>query len=57
MLFCGKHPFYPLLSTKKDFIEKLNSTPYELPSKVSSLSRDLLKRLLCIDSHKRYTAS
>jgi len=38
----GKHPFYPRISTKKEFINSFPDLKYEQPLHVSPLARDLL---------------
>ncbi|CAD8069597.1 unnamed protein product [Paramecium sonneborni] len=53
----GIHPFYPRISTKKDFINSFPDLKYEQPLHSSPLARDLLQRLLQYDQDSRYTAS
>ncbi|CAD8072458.1 unnamed protein product [Paramecium sonneborni] len=56
MLLQNKHPYYPKYSTKTQFIQTFPNIQYDEPNDVSSLTRDFLRRLLCYDSHRRYTA-
>ncbi|CAD8054980.1 unnamed protein product [Paramecium primaurelia] len=53
----GKHPFYPRISTKKEFINSFPDLKYEQPLHASPLARDLLQRLLQYDQDSRYTAA
>ncbi|CAD8055786.1 unnamed protein product [Paramecium primaurelia] len=53
----GKHPFYPRILTKKEFINSFPDLKYEQPFHSSPLARDLLQRLLQNDQDSRYTAS
>ncbi|CAD8148143.1 unnamed protein product [Paramecium octaurelia] len=53
----GKHPFYPRISTKKEFINSFPDLKYEQPFHASLLARDLLQRLLQYDQDSRYTAA
>ncbi|CAD8051867.1 unnamed protein product [Paramecium primaurelia] len=53
----GKHPFYPRISTKKEFINSFPDLKYEQPLHASLLARDLLQRLLQYDKDSRYTAA
>ncbi|CAD8154031.1 unnamed protein product [Paramecium octaurelia] len=53
----GKHPFYPRIFTKKEFINSFPDLKYEQPLHASPLARDLLYRLLQFDQDSRYTAS
>ncbi|CAD8066219.1 unnamed protein product [Paramecium sonneborni] len=56
MLLQKKHPYYPKYSTKTQFIQTFPNIQYDEPNNASSLTRDFLKRLLCYDPHRRYTA-
>ncbi|CAK71403.1 unnamed protein product (macronuclear) [Paramecium tetraurelia] len=53
----GKHPFFPRIFTKKEFINSFPDFKYEQPLHVSPLARDLLQRLLQNDQDSRYTAA
>ncbi|CAD8154103.1 unnamed protein product [Paramecium pentaurelia] len=56
MLLQKKHPYYPKFSTKNQFIQSFPNIQYDEPNNASSLTRDFLRRLLCYDPHRRYTA-